>query len=126
ASYHAFAFGKTRSDDDTGSYTSTYGPTTGPTAPTTGTWYHLTGVYDTATNQVTLYINGAQAATTTYGGGTWNATAGLQIGRRLFKSGYGEYLAGSVSDIQTYNTALTPAAVSLLPNATQPAPVQLS
>ncbi|MFD7730989.1 LamG-like jellyroll fold domain-containing protein [Kitasatospora phosalacinea] len=126
ASYRAFAFGKTRSDDDTGSYTSTYGPSTGPTAPAVGTWYHLTGVYDTATNQVTLYINGTQASTTTYGGGTWNATGPLEIGRRLFKSGYGEYLAGSVSDVRTYNTALSAGSVALLPSGAPAAPVQLS
>ncbi|WP_282205346.1 LamG-like jellyroll fold domain-containing protein [Kitasatospora fiedleri] len=127
ASYRAFAFGKTRSDDDTGSYTSTYGPTTGSTAPAVGVWYHLTGVYDTTTNQVSLYINGAQAATAPYGGGTWNATGPLQIGRRLFKSGYGEYLAGSVSDVQTYNTVLSPTAISLLPGGILAvAPVQLS
>ncbi|GLW70492.1 hypothetical protein Kpho02_27910 [Kitasatospora phosalacinea] len=118
ASARAFAFGKTRSDDDTGSSTTAYGPSTGATAPAVGTWYHLTGVYDTAANQVTLYVNGTPASTATYGGGTWNATGPLEIGRRLFKSGYGEYLAGSVSDVQTHGAALTPASVGALATGT--------
>ncbi|MFE1322093.1 LamG-like jellyroll fold domain-containing protein [Kitasatospora phosalacinea] len=111
---HAFGFGRASADDTSGNFTSAYGPTTGATAPATGTWYHLTGSYDATTNQLTLYINGIQAATATYTGTTWNATGPLQIGRRLYQSAYGEYLAGSVSDVQTHNTALSPTSISAI------------
>ncbi|MBB4945830.1 hypothetical protein F4556_001365 [Kitasatospora gansuensis] len=105
---HAFAFGHPWADDTTGNQTAAYGPTTGNAAPTMGTWYHLTGVYDAASKQLTLYVNGTKAGTATYAGTTWNATGPIQIGRRLLgTNSYGDYLAGSVSDVQTYPTALT-------------------
>lgn len=104
---HAFAFGRALADDATGSFTAAYGPATGSTAPQTGKWYHLTGVYDATSQQLTLYINGTIAATAAYSGTAWNATGTVQIGRRLSRGVYGEYVAGSVSDVQAYATALT-------------------
>ncbi|MFD0561676.1 LamG-like jellyroll fold domain-containing protein [Kitasatospora saccharophila] len=126
AYYHAFGFGKALADDTSGNFSAVYGPTTGAAAPTAGTWYHLTGVFDATTNQLALYVNGTQTATAAYTGTAWNATGALQIGRRLYQGGYGEYLAGSVSDVQTYSTALSAIGVSQLPNGIlAPAPVQL-
>ncbi|MGW2397780.1 LamG-like jellyroll fold domain-containing protein [Kitasatospora sp. NPDC001664] len=102
----AFAFGHVTADDSNGVYNSAYGPATGSTAPRTNTWYHLAGVYDAVSKKLTLYINGNPAATTDYTGTTWNATGTVQIGRRLYQGGFGDYLAGSISDVQLQPTAL--------------------
>ncbi|MHB9862028.1 LamG domain-containing protein [Streptomyces sp. YIM S03343] len=101
---HAWAFSR-HNDDTTGtSFTAAYGGT-----PTTGQWTHLVGVYDASTNQLTLYVNGRQYGTKTFGGTSWNAAGPVQIGRRLYQGSYGEYANGKISDIHIYNTALPPA-----------------
>ncbi|MGW1910836.1 LamG-like jellyroll fold domain-containing protein [Streptomyces sp. NPDC002076] len=101
---HAWAFGRHDDDTTSPSFTATYGGT-----PTVGTWTHLVGVYDSTTNQLTLYVNGRQAGSKAFGATSWSATGPLQIGRRLYEGTYGEYANGKISDIHTYNTALPPA-----------------
>ncbi|GAA3788275.1 hypothetical protein GCM10022403_023440 [Streptomyces coacervatus] len=100
----AWAFGRHNDDTTSTAFTAAYGGT-----PTTGRWTHLVGVYDASTNQLTLYVNGRQSGTKTFGGTSWNAAGPLQIGRRLFQGTYAEYANGEVSDIHVYNTALPPA-----------------
>ncbi|MFI6359417.1 LamG domain-containing protein [Streptomyces sp. NPDC050743] len=104
---HAWAFGRHNDDTTSPSFTATYGGT-----PTVGAWTHLVGVYDANTNQLTLYVNGRQAGTKTFGATSWPATGPLQIGRRLYEGTYGEYTNGKISDIHIYNTALPPADAS--------------
>ncbi|MFJ1616804.1 LamG-like jellyroll fold domain-containing protein [Streptomyces sp. NPDC088249] len=95
--------------------------TSGTAAVTTGTWTHLTGVYDKDAGQIRLYVNGTQAGTSTAFGTPWDATGPLQIGRRLAGGKYGEYTNGSLSDIQVYSEALTAAQVSAVKGGTLPA-----
>ncbi|MGW7529714.1 LamG domain-containing protein [Streptomyces sp. NPDC054783] len=115
---HAWAFGRHNDDTTSPSFTATYGGT-----PTVGTWTHLVGVYDSTTNQLTLYVNGRQAGSKAFGGTSWNATGPLQIGRRLYEGAYGEYTNGKISDIHIYNTALPPADAAA--NGDNPAVSQL-
>jgi hypothetical protein len=100
SSKHAWAF--SLHNDDTGkTFTAVYGGT-----PTVGQWAHLVGVFDASTNQITLYVNGRQVDTQTFGGTPWNATGAVQIGRRVALGSYGEYANSEISDIHLYNTAL--------------------
>jgi hypothetical protein len=101
---HAWAFGRHNDDTTSTAFTAAYGGT-----PATGRWTHLVGVYDASTNQLTLYVNGRQSGTKTFGGTSWNAAGPVQIGRRLFQGTYAEYANAEVSDIHIYNTALPPA-----------------
>jgi hypothetical protein len=104
-----WAFGR-HNDDTTGAaFTSAYGGT-----PVTGQWTHLVGVYNGQTNEISLYVNGTRAATTTFAGTPWNATGPVQIGRRLYEGSYGEYANAQISDVQTYDTALSPTAINTL------------
>ncbi|MBK3647937.1 LamG domain-containing protein, partial [Streptomyces sp. MBT33] len=100
---HAWAF-NLHNDDAGTAFTAAYGGT-----PATGRWTHLVGVYDASTNQITLYVNGRQAGTKTFGGTPWNATGPVQIGRRLAQGAYGEYANSEISDLHIYNSALPPA-----------------
>jgi len=103
SSADAWAFDRSNSDADASAFTPAYGGT-----PATGVWTQLTGVYDTATSTMNLYVNGALAASAPYNGTAWNATGPVQIGRRLSDGTYGDYANGEISDVHIYNTALPP------------------
>nr|WSW68819.1 polymorphic toxin type 24 domain-containing protein [Streptomyces sp. NBC_00995] len=90
----------------------------GTAAVTTGTWTHLTGVYDKEAAQIRLYVNGVQAGTSTAFTTPWDATGPLQIGRRIPGK---ENTNGALSDIQVYGEALTAAQVTALKGGTLPA-----
>ncbi|MFJ2704355.1 LamG-like jellyroll fold domain-containing protein [Streptomyces sp. NPDC087428] len=90
----------------------------GTAAVTTGTWTHLTGVYDKEAAQIRLYVNGVQAGTSTAFTTPWDATGPLQIGRRIPGK---ENTNGSLSDIQVYGEALTASQVTALKGGTLPA-----
>ncbi|MEW1721105.1 LamG-like jellyroll fold domain-containing protein [Streptomyces sp. NPDC093109] len=120
--YFSTAYGWTfnrHSSDSTGhSIIRSY---SGTSAVTTGTWTHLTGVYDKEANQVRLYVNGAAVATTGTFTTPWEATGPLQIGRLLNNGAYSEQTNGSLDDIQVYSEALTPAQVTAVRGGTLPA-----
>ncbi|MBV6696614.1 LamG-like jellyroll fold domain-containing protein [Kitasatospora aureofaciens] len=122
---HAFAIGHAHADDTAGAFSSAYGPADGPLSPKVNTWYHLVGVYDADRQQLRLYVNGQAAGTADYAGTVWNATGPLQLGRRLYQGGYGEYAAGRISDVQVFDQALSPAGVASL-GKSQPVPTQLA
>ncbi|MEU9128891.1 LamG-like jellyroll fold domain-containing protein [Kitasatospora sp. NPDC048540] len=122
---HAFAFGHAHADDTAGKFSSAYGPTTGPLAPKTNTWYHLVGVFDADAQEMRLYVDDNTAATADYTGTVWNATGPVQIGRRLYEGAYGEYTAGKVADVQLFAEALTPGGVSSI-DKDRPVPTQLT
>ncbi|MEU1436179.1 LamG-like jellyroll fold domain-containing protein [Streptomyces sp. NPDC005786] len=90
----------------------------GTAAVATGTWTHLTGVYDKEAAQIRLYVNGVQAGTSTAFTTPWDATGPLQIGRRIPGK---ENTNGALSDIQVYGEALTAAQVTALKAGTLPA-----
>ncbi|WP_328671777.1 ricin-type beta-trefoil lectin domain protein [Streptomyces sp. NBC_00322] len=112
-----WAFGRHHDDTASPAFSAAYG------APAVvGKWTHLVGVYDAAADQLLLYVDGKLSATKAYAGTTWNADGGVQIGRRLYQSAYGEYANGSVSDVRVFPTALpaaNAAATGSLPGITQ-------
>ena len=80
--------------------------TTGVTALSNDTWYHLAGTYD-GTN-VRLYVNGVLDVTTAQALDTTN-TDGVHVG--AFTSGYSAYLTGQVDEVAIYSTVLTAAQI---------------
>ena len=70
-------WGFARADTDVAS--PTVAEATSSTAATAGTWYHLVGTYNAASNAMTLYVNGRQAGTAT-GAAGWASTGDLVIG----------------------------------------------
>ncbi|MFI9274558.1 LamG-like jellyroll fold domain-containing protein [Kitasatospora sp. NPDC052896] len=124
---HAWAFGLNSADVTTNSLTAIYGPTTGVNSPTVGNWANVLGVYNAATQQMQLYVNGTLAASGSFTATPWNATGDLQIGRSISSGSYTSYANSLISDIQTYPRALTAAEVntvgaSAAVNITPPSP----
>ena len=105
------AWSFTRASSDTSSTTAIRAH--GATAPATGTWYHLVGVYDATTGAQTLYVNGAAVGTAT-DTTPYNATGPLVIGRGQSGGNPSAYLNGKVANVQTYPRALSASDASTL------------
>ncbi|MFB7240489.1 LamG-like jellyroll fold domain-containing protein [Streptomyces sp. NPDC056269] len=106
--------------------TDTYDPgiarvSSGTAAVAVNTWTHLVGVYDQATAQLRLYVNGAAVGTPAAFTTPWESTGPLQLGRRWYKNAYGENHLGGMDDVQVYSEALTPAQITGVKNGTLPA-----
>ena len=82
-------------------------------APATGTWTHLVGSYNAATQTLSLYVNGTLAGTATDKTPT-NATGALTIGRGQVNGAAGAYFPGELSTVQAWNYALTPTQIAAL------------
>lgn len=72
-------------------------------APTTGTWNHLVGTWDTS--DVVLYYNGVEVDRTPHSG-TGTATSNVDIGRYL-SSGTHRSFDGNIDDVRVYSRALS-------------------
>ncbi|MEU6846617.1 LamG-like jellyroll fold domain-containing protein [Streptomyces sp. NPDC046716] len=67
----------------------------------------LAVVYDDATDQIKLYVNGyTNAEATADFHGAWHSDGGLQVGRGQVDDGWGEYLRGSVDEVHAFSGAL--------------------
>ncbi len=105
-----FAFTRTGSD-------STSSPTilaSASNAATTGTWYHLVGVYDADAQTISLYVNGQLQQTTAYAN-DWQGTGHTAIGRaKRGMNTFVEFTNGLIDDVHLYNVALDYTAVNTL------------
>ncbi|MFK4100691.1 LamG-like jellyroll fold domain-containing protein [Streptomyces sp. NPDC019531] len=96
-----FAF-TVRSADSTGA---SWKQVTGG-SPTTGTWYHLTGVYDNSAHTIALYVNGTLQSTTAFSS-PWKATGHTTIGRAKWNGGNVDFANGAIDDVRMVSRALT-------------------
>ena len=81
----------------------------GATALQANTWYHVTGVYNAATSELHVYLNGQLDDGTLLGTVTatqQNSSANVNIGRRPGSNSFN--LNGRIDDARIYNRALTP------------------
>ena len=81
----------------------------GATTLQANTWYHVTGVYNAATSELHVYLNGQLDDGTLLGTVTatqQNSTANVNIGRRPGSSSFN--FNGRIDDVRIYNRALTP------------------
>ena len=80
------------------------------TSISTGTWYFVTGVWDSSTSNLYLYVNGALVASQNTGGAVPLSGAACCSGTPLlggeFNGSYGDMLNGSLDDVRVYNRAL--------------------
>lgn len=88
------------------------GPDNG-TPVVANTWYQIVGVYTASAHTAQIYVNGHLAGTQT-GLTTWATTGDLNIGRDLYTGYQVDYFPGLISDVETFNTALTSAEVAAL------------
>ena len=71
--------------------------------PALGQWTNLVGTFNAASDTMSLYVNGRLAGTGAGPTTPWSATGPLDIG----SAGNTNYFPGSISDLRTYQTALT-------------------
>ncbi|MER7456515.1 LamG-like jellyroll fold domain-containing protein [Micromonospora sp. NPDC126480] len=102
-----WAFSRVSSDSDS----ATPIRATSNTAPVLGKWTHLTGVYDTASGRMKLYVDGVLQTTTAAVGG-WNATGGYVVGRAKWAGAASNIWHGGIDDVRIYGRALTDAQVA--------------
>jgi hypothetical protein len=91
-----------RSSDSTGS-TATL--VTG-LAPTAGTWYQVTGVYNASTSTASLYVNGVLQSSKSFSS-AWQANGHTAIGRAQWNGNKVDFVNGAIGDVRMYNKALT-------------------
>ncbi|XMA35831.1 PA14 domain-containing protein [Streptomyces albogriseolus] len=89
------------------------------TRPELGRWYHLVGVRDGATDQITLYVDGQKAATVT-GGPNYVGSGPLAVGRAKWSGDDTDFWNGSVDEVHAYDKALTAEEVTALHQAEKP------
>ncbi|MGR6924420.1 LamG-like jellyroll fold domain-containing protein [[Actinomadura] parvosata] len=71
-----------------------------------GVWTHVTGVFDNAKQQIRLYVNGVQAAATTYIG-PWDARARTILGASgMGHSWLRNFFAGDLDEVQLFDYQL--------------------
>ncbi|MEO3804314.1 LamG-like jellyroll fold domain-containing protein [Nonomuraea sp. B1E8] len=74
-------------------------------APRLGEWTHLTGVYDSAAGQISLYVNGRLESTVAVTP-PWNATGPLTIGRGRVGGAASDHWQGDVDEVRVYARAM--------------------
>lgn len=85
---------------------------------TAGTWYHLAGTYSSATDLLSLYVNGSLAGTATFAN-AWDARRGLQIGAGSHSGVAANFFPGTVDDVRIFDKPLTAADVTNVKNQAQ-------
>ncbi|MGW1763127.1 LamG-like jellyroll fold domain-containing protein [Streptomyces sp. NPDC002073] len=78
------------------------------TAAVPGRWTHLTGTYDAESTAVTLYVDGAVAATATHAS-PWRATGPLTVGRDKVSGRSNGFWKGSLQSVEVYDYPMTAA-----------------
>jgi len=84
-----------------------------PFQPLTGVWYHLVGVHDASSNQISLYVNGALVDTQSVSP-AWNASGHTMVGHGKVNGGPADYWSGKIDDVQAYRRALPASDVAAL------------
>ncbi|MET4926435.1 PA14 domain-containing protein [Streptomyces sp. PSRA5] len=89
------------------------------TEPETDRWYHLVGVRDSASDDITLYVDGAPVATAA-AGPVDVSTGPLSLGRAKYDGAKGDFWNGSIDQVHVYDKALTDSQVKSLHEEEQP------
>lgn len=76
-----------------------------------GEWTLVTGVFNTETKQILMYVNGKLTGRSTYEGTPWNATGPLTIGAYV-TGGLTHQFKGSIDQVQVWQQALTPSQIA--------------
>ncbi|WSV94058.1 LamG domain-containing protein [Streptomyces globisporus] len=71
----------------------------------TKVWTHLTGVVDTQTKKLHLYVNGVLQNSDDLTTGAWSSSGPLQIGRAKYKGGYIDHFTGEIDEVTVWQEA---------------------
>lgn len=81
--------------------------------------YRIAVVYDAAFDRITLYLNAGQSAVAPFRS-PWKSTGALQVGRGHTADGWGDYLHGSVDEVQAFSGALGESPLAQLGSGAEP------
>ncbi|WP_381789784.1 LamG-like jellyroll fold domain-containing protein [Streptomyces niveus] len=87
--------------------------------PETDRWYHLVGVRDSSSDDITLYVDGAPVSTVAAGPADVS-TGPLSLGRAKYDGAKGDFWSGSIDQVRVYDKALTGSQVQQLHEEEQP------
>jgi hypothetical protein len=79
-----------------------------------GQWSHITGVFDAASGEVLLYVDGERAGSAVFGGTPGEGRAGIGLGARVAGTGADQFFSGDLDEVQFFDYALTGAQVAAL------------
>lgn len=80
-----------------------------------GLGQRLAVVHDATTGEIALYVNGESRPTAHAPlARSWSSTGGLQVGRGHTADGWGDYLHGSVDEVQAFSGVLTGSEIAFL------------
>lgn len=96
-----FTLTERSADSTSSSFTQVVG-----SAPTTGTWYDLIGVYDASAHTIKLYVNGVLQGTAAYSS-AWKATGHTTIGRAKWNGSPVDFANASIDDVRMLPRAVT-------------------
>ncbi|MBQ1061546.1 LamG-like jellyroll fold domain-containing protein [Micromonospora chalcea] len=101
------------------------GGSTDAFAATVGKWTHLTATYNATTKTMSLFVNGAKAASVVRStGANWNASGVLSLGCAKYAGARNDFFRGAITDVKVWRGALTDAAAAAVKNANPPVSVQ--
>ncbi|MER7751213.1 LamG-like jellyroll fold domain-containing protein [Kitasatospora sp. NPDC097643] len=110
--YYAYSLGRTNNDGHNLWYFKVQLPGGGSAVAyskgdaTVNQWVLLTGVYDAAGGQITLYVNGAPQSSAKAAGVRASGANTLQIGRLSSNAQWSDPWHGAVADVQTWDQVL--------------------
>ncbi|MCY9785220.1 LamG domain-containing protein [Nocardiopsis sp. EMB25] len=71
-----------------------------------GVWTHLLGIFDSATGELTLYVDGVEQSTAVKDD-AWNAGSGLTIGRGIYQGVQDYHWPGAIDDVRVWDRVVT-------------------
>jgi Concanavalin A-like lectin/glucanases superfamily len=78
-----------------------------------GQWVHLAGTYNSASDELSLYVNGTLAGSMPYTT-PWDARRGLQIGAGSYDGAAGSFFPGTIDDVRIFDKPLSQGEVTNL------------
>ncbi|WP_181448571.1 LamG domain-containing protein [Nonomuraea aridisoli] len=81
--------------------------------PKPNTWTHLAGVYNAASRQIKLYVNGTLNQTTSFTT-PWNASGPLFIGAGAWGSAARGFFPGDIDEVRAFDQAVTDSEIASL------------
>ena len=81
--------------------------------PQPGEWYHLTGVYDSVKQTISLYVNGTLQQTQSFVP-NWQASGPFAVGRGFFNGNKTDFVSGRIDDVRIYSGVVGAPTISQL------------
>ncbi|MFB9851621.1 LamG-like jellyroll fold domain-containing protein [Micromonospora andamanensis] len=99
-------------DSDDESSTSRWTSSSTPVTGDVGKWTHIAGSYDTSTQRMSLFVNGALVHSITRPVAPWKANGAMTVGCVLHTGVHTDYVHGAISGVRAWRGVLAAAEVA--------------